>query len=289
MPPKGRPIPESEHDNVIKIYTTSKMGSRKIGALYNSTQYHVDKILKSAGIKMKTVAETNRKHFCNEHFFDQIDTEEKAYFFGLLYADGCNKPYQSEITLALSETDKHILDSFSHVIETGRPVYLYKISEKDPTRQNVAKLVISNKHMCNILENHGMVRAKTLIKEFPQVILDSNEDIQRHFIRGYFDGNGSIGVTYGQRLTDKVVGIIMHITSTEDMCNNIQYLVYKYCNVHCNVRLPDTDHIYSYDVSLCRLKDCLTLCNWLYHDSTLYLERKHEKYMLLKESEEKYQ
>jgi hypothetical protein len=63
----------------------------------------------------------------NEHFFDVIDTPEKAYFLGLMYSDGCvwhtertgktgNILYEYCTSISLQETDKDILDKFKNAL-----------------------------------------------------------------------------------------------------------------------------------------------------------------------------
>jgi hypothetical protein len=58
----------------------------------------VSKILKDAGISIYNTSH----HTCvDEHMFDVIDTEEKAYWLGFMYADGCiySKEYRLELSL----------------------------------------------------------------------------------------------------------------------------------------------------------------------------------------------
>lgn len=54
----------------------------------------------------------------NDSFFEKIDTEEKAYFLGLFYADGCNyiNGNASRVALSLQEDDKKILEIFNNFI-----------------------------------------------------------------------------------------------------------------------------------------------------------------------------
>ena len=53
----------------------------------------------------------------NENYFDEINSEEKAYFLGLLYADGCNHNLdkKKKISISLQEEDKFILEQFSRI------------------------------------------------------------------------------------------------------------------------------------------------------------------------------
>ena len=75
-------------------------------------QYHIDmRTIKN--ILNKNNIEYNkkiyRKHIINEKYFDNIDSEDKAYFLGLLFADGCVAKNGYNICLTLKNNDKHIL------------------------------------------------------------------------------------------------------------------------------------------------------------------------------------
>ena len=62
----------------------------------------------------------------NEDYFDIIDTEEKAYLLGFLYADGNHFTKKNRITIGLQEKDKHILEKFNELIGSNRPLFLRK-------------------------------------------------------------------------------------------------------------------------------------------------------------------
>ena len=54
-----------------------------------------------------------KKYYLKEDIFDNIDTEEKAYWLGFLYADGNVANNASRIRLSLAENDLEILEKFS--------------------------------------------------------------------------------------------------------------------------------------------------------------------------------
>lgn len=78
---------EDQKDMVIKLY--NKLGSSvDVGKLFNVGHKVITKILKEKGVDR--VARKNRQYKINEYYFDNIDTPNKAYILGFLYADGCN-------------------------------------------------------------------------------------------------------------------------------------------------------------------------------------------------------
>ena len=63
----------------------------------------------------------HRKHKINDDFFEKIDTEEKAYTFGFLCADGCNykSKYCSFIKFVNLRTEKDILEKINTAISSN--------------------------------------------------------------------------------------------------------------------------------------------------------------------------
>ena len=72
---------------------------------------------------------SNRKHDFNQEFFDIIDTEEKAYILGFIYADGCNNrhPSTGELSIAQMERDIDILLKIKKAMDSTYPISEEKI------------------------------------------------------------------------------------------------------------------------------------------------------------------
>lgn len=66
------------------------------------------------------------KYTFNRDYFERIDSKDKAYFLGLLYADGCNSISTTQrhctIILNLQEKDKDILNVFNKYINSNKPL-----------------------------------------------------------------------------------------------------------------------------------------------------------------------
>ena len=79
----------------------------EIARNYNISAPTVWYWLKKRGIKIRG----KRKYKIIESYFDEIDTKEKAYFLGLLYADGYNYTAgkNKHFSLSLVDTDVLIL------------------------------------------------------------------------------------------------------------------------------------------------------------------------------------
>jgi hypothetical protein len=127
------------------------------------------------------------------NYFNEINTQEKAYILGLLYADGCNSTESRTINIALKEDDLNILIKIKNAIKASQEIKLRKRSlEKSNIgyqRKDMYKLSITDKQISEDLTKWGCVKAKTFKLKFPYFL---QKELIKHFIRGYFDGDGCI-------------------------------------------------------------------------------------------------
>lgn len=121
----------------------------------------------------------------NENFFDHLDTQSKAYWFGFILADGniINKKGNYNLQVNLKASDEGHLDKLRKALGSDSPIRVY--SRGQPL------LVISSKHLINSLTNRGIVPAKSCIVD-PD-LQQIPDDLLHHFWRGVFDGDGTIG------------------------------------------------------------------------------------------------
>lgn len=145
-----------------------------------------------------TIVQNGAIYTYHENAFEIIDTPEKAYWLGFLYADGyttvtpaccCN--------LRLKGSDKEILDKFAKFVGDDVPV---KISNKtfNGKPYKIAEVSIANKKMTYDIIEKGCVPKKGLIVEFPSTDIVPKE-LQLDFIRGVWDGDGTISTMTNTR------------------------------------------------------------------------------------------
>lgn len=116
--------------------------------------------------------------------FQIIDTPEKAYVLGLIYSDGCiiaNGSYRTSIVL--NQEDLYLLE----VIKSKFPFFSIK-----KLVNNAYSLECYRKELVRDLLSNGVYFRKSTenkeLLEFPNIA----EHLKSHFIRGYFDGDGSV-------------------------------------------------------------------------------------------------
>lgn len=136
------------------------------------------KTIKSNMYEYGLVKERKRKYVVNMNKFKTISNQEDAYWFGFILADGHIRKHSLEIEL--SKIDENHLEKLRLYMES---THLIK-----KTRKNCCRLVVGSTTIVNNLIKQGCVPDKT--RNMPKIEL--NFDLQRHFYRGIFDGDGWI-------------------------------------------------------------------------------------------------
>ena len=260
------------YDDVLQMHNMYLSGISRIDIAekYNICADSVYNLFLKYNFKVKSISHAKQLYNINENYFDVIDTPNKAYIIGLLYADGCNMTNKREITLSLQEKDKHILERIKDELEYTGPLKFINYNSKNEKHQNQYKLDITNKHMSKVLNDLGVWKNKSLILEWPEWL---DEKLYSHFVRGYFDGDGCLYLgknNCGPAVS--FVGTDMFLTKLSDIVEQkLDVDLYvkdagpRYKSVTKEAKIYNRDGIF-------------TFLNWIYKDADLMLVRKYDKY-----------
>lgn len=208
-----------------------------------------------------------RKYKINESFFKKIDTEEKAYWLGFIVADGTigrRNNISCILKIALSPKDKSQLLKFLKSIDSNYPIHRYKVGYNKEYITD--EICIYSKVLIKDLKKYGVVSRKTFKTFFPNIL----SKLQRHFIRGYFDGDGCIFLSKNSNISSRV-----SIRGTLTLLQSIQNLLIKNCNVNKTKILKNNG---IWDLQYGGNKQVKRILNYLYKDSNIYLNRKNKLY-----------
>lgn len=267
-------INEFEKHQIKKMYQDG-LSSTKIGVKLNIYHKTVNTILDDFGIKRKHNG--SRKYTINENYFDNIDTQNKAYILGLLYADGYNSMNKQTIRLQLQESDYEILEKIRIEINSNKPLRFIrcdnKIASNGYISKNMYQLEFFGKHICDTLDKLGMHQNKSLVLTFPTFL---KEELYSHFIRGYFDGDGSYCYRqdpyYGER-------DLVTLTSTDAFCKDAKKIINIYSQAIGGGIYDSSCHNGITKVlSFSGKNQVNNLLNWIYKDAELYIQRKYDLY-----------
>lgn len=116
------------------------------------------------------ISESCKKYHINATVFDNIDTEEKAYWLGLLMADGYNHQNKSCVALRLQAEDRYILEKYKIFLDTDAPIYMFNSTTKvNKLDRDYCELNICSPKFSESLANIGCVQNKTYTLEFPNI------------------------------------------------------------------------------------------------------------------------
>lgn len=213
----------------------------------------------------------------NYNYFDSINTEEKAYWLGFIYADGnISKSeyvrkdgtlkkgnYRFEVSLK-SEDIEH-LKKLAKALNVDKSIL---ISKTNNTRHDRCRLYFNNEHLWKTLNSYGCTPNKSLTLKFPDINIFSNKELIRHFIRGYIDGDGCLGY-----LDKEHKNMGLSILGTEHFLTNLQnYLPLEKAN-----KLYKRKGLNVYSLAYNRSRGYY-ITKYLYENCNIYLDRKFERY-----------
>ena len=246
----------------------------------------VGKIMGCAPISVKRVLDRNnkdhmvnnidalRKYTADEYYFDNIDSEDKAYFLGLLLTDGCvSKPYGScgkrynQIKISLQDTDKEILEKFREYTNNTRPLRFINLKQIKEHYHNCYEFMIISEHMHTRLCEIGITPNKSLKTFYPECI---PENLNKSFIRGMIDGDGSIN--NGKNYCVDLVG-------TGTLLKTIKEVIYEHTGISAYIN--NAHHNQNPITKVLQIKGklkCKYFLDWLYKDATVYMDRKYQIY-----------
>ena len=125
--------------------------------------------------------------------------------------------------------------------------------------------------MCERLNDLGMMPNKSLKVDFPEL----EDKLYSHFIRGYFDGNGSLCVRHTK---DGKFRCLTTITSTENFCKGAQRVIKRLVNIPGGgIYDASCKNGITRVFSLSGRTQNQSFYEWLYQDAELYLYRKRDK------------
>lgn len=204
-----------------------------------------------------------RKHKLNEDYFEKIDTEDKAYFLGFMMADGnvsnTNNKYCIRISLHIK--DAYILEEFRSKLETDSVV-------KYIPDKNKAELRIWSKKMFYDLEKHGIKPRKTGYETIPNSI---SNHLLHHFIRGFFDGDGTI---YKRKNRKRHKCTIGYVSQSKEMMLSMQSIL-KNLGITINIHYKENKNCYESKTE--SVDYCTKFLEYIYKDATISLIRKYKR------------
>lgn len=191
----------------------------------------------------------------NDDYFETIDTEDKAYFLGLLFADGNVYTARYRVQITLANEDAYILKAFANCIGYTGKMYI--------DREKYSKLILPSKKMCADLTRLGCTPNKSLTLQFPTEV---PEELMHHFIRGCFDGDGHV--------SKRGNSFNVNFTSSKDFMDKFVELLKNLDVEYTEAKKRYIAHKESAYQVYIRSKSGKVFFDYIYKESSIFLIRK---------------
>ncbi len=211
------------------------------------------------------------KSFVNRHNLDHfffkkgIHDEATAWVFGVLLTDGSvGRRAQGGWATRLEMTDHDIVEKAAMALQ-----FQGRLSESKT--RNTKRLVMTSAYLAHDLTALGCGERKTESANYPVL----EDDLDRHFIRGVIDGDGS--------WVHLASGLVLLMVCGHD---ELIYGLFKTIEQHLGIRPQSLQYPGEWDdrikmTSFCAVRygqtDSIRIRDWLYADATIYGNRKYAK------------
>ena len=264
-------------EEMTEVYSLYKEGKtlRELEEIIGLDDSSISKWFKKYGFELRESIATKPRllHHKNVDYFKVVDTDEKAYFLGLLYSDGCLKkaPRTYVIQLSLTEEDGYIVERFRDVLAPTVPLqYCPPKSNKEKPQ---IKVNISCKQIGESLVALGIHPGKSYLSSLKMPNIP--EEFYSSFIRGFFDGDGSASTTM---LKNNSVSRSVYLCCTsKDLLLDMQKILVTQnikTSLYPDYKLSKTP---LFKLVLCRIEDYSTFYFYLYKKASSFLIRKKNK------------
>ena len=263
--------------NLANEFLNSPISLTKMAKREGTTRQTLAKHFRELGVEI--VNKQNRLKF-DSTVFDSIDTEEKAYWLGFIWADGyiSSDPLKNTsryiFEISLKGSDKPHLDKFNKFMKHENA---NKVTIENAKCGNIickrCRWYVANKHLWETLNSYGCTPQKSLTLKFPDEGIFKSKDLIRHFIRGYFDGDGC----FTRHAYHTIVSPAISFLGTKDFLDKI----IKYTNIEANYRHDHKHSEFTWILEYHK-EPGIELVNYLYDNCTIYLDRKYKLYKFFK-------
>ena len=287
-------------DKLKDLYIYKQKSLQDIAKEYNCTRQMIKLLMEKYGLKRRRRSKARvlaikrgkfkdfGYHDIDENFFSKW-TPQMAWVLGLLFTDGCiwfPKKGTMGCRVSISSKDYEMLENIKHHLKSTNPIDI-RVQSKDETKY-IYRLTFYREKILEDLQKLGLIQRKSLILEFPNI---PNEYI-RHFIRGCWDGDGSVYITQGSPNASFVSGsktfikrLVLELYNNginrkrlikSDSDRKKMYSMYPLFKYPLKISQSKRSNIYT--IKLNSKDNMLKLFHYFYDgvDETMYLKRKYD-------------
>lgn len=276
-------------EHLIELFVKQNKSKGTLKRLFNVSEGVLNRWLKECNIENK---QGSRYNF-DIHFFDEIDTEEKAYWLGFVWCDGYmservrnGKVTERPLKISLARHDEELLDKAKISFKSNHEIKRYDISSGFDGDFKESRLTLNNMYFGKVLiEKYGMIPHRT---NTDKLLSSIPNHLERHFLRGVLDAEGSIVNYYLQNGSNvgglkSTIAISTYSGIIEWIQNHLIQFKLKENKVSTYKRHGEGSDGNCVTLQYAGVLQNLKILEHIYKDSNIYLERKYKKYLELQQ------
>lgn len=256
-------LSEEEINNILKEYYDGELSITEIREKYLLTRRALPNIFKAKNIN----SHRKNRYTLNERYFQHIDSEEKAYWLGYLFADGfVGTTKTNNIVFSQKESDKEVVQQFAQDIDfTGKLRVAFPGKTAYDNAQNQIVINFSSSLMLQDLYNLNLFHNKLKNRnELPPI----DHNLLRHFVRGLFDGDGCIMDNKSYYKDHEYHKYSCNIAGNISFLEKIKDILPVQCKFH-DSHSPEIKYL-----TCANNNSIKVLHDYFYKDATRFLQRK---------------
>jgi hypothetical protein len=244
-----------QEKQVIQEYQSGK-SARQLAKDYGFASHNsITAMLKHYGIEQRSAPERNRLYKLNPNLFDVIDSERKAYWWGFIYADG--NVHKRSLIVAIKWSDISHVKKLKSFMQSESPIKRTKRLNTDN-----ARIGFTDRHLADRLRELGILPNRPRFELVPRNL---PQELVHHWIRGYFDGDGSAK-------KNKAISFVGQIPLLEFLRSTFA----NKCNTNPNLSIYKHSKSYIHYLCISGRIQALKVYRYMYKSATVWLGRKKQ-------------
>lgn len=224
----------------------------------------------------KSNPRSEKNQYFADDYFSTIDTESKAYFLGLIYADGNVREHHGGyyLSMELKREDEYMLCFLASELKCNNLIYRRDRQTNMGSSHTSSFTSCNSKQLFDDLSKFGIVPNKSHnYDSFRNIKSFVPKNLIKHFLRGLIDGDGSIS----NRQKCRNQNVVAIYQNSLEFCNNFDSLL-KYAMDDYSIFTSLIRHKQSgvYQLRYRRIHDVEKIINFLYKNAHIYLKRKYD-------------
>lgn len=263
----GRNFTDSEEAEIAKIYQAGHSAKAIARAYGLSHHISICAALGRQGIQQRAAPERNRLYRLNPHVFDAIDNETAAYWWGFIYADGCVS--RRTLTTTLHRKDRDHLARLRDFMRATSPIVDIMANDGMGSKTPQSRVDFTDRDMASRLRALGILPHRP---RFDLVTANLPDNLRQHWIRGFFDGDGSA------RKANNTRGGSLVFCGQRSLLEWIRAVFAECVGTNPNLAVTACNHSSICYYYISGNRQARNAAAYMYDGATIWLPRKREVY-----------